>query len=68
MALPIEQLTLYVILGTLAAIVYSFRYLIMLQRRVAKMDENIAKLTKKILKEEVKIETMEKKILKKRKK
>ncbi|MBW2996125.1 hypothetical protein KY332_02360 [Candidatus Woesearchaeota archaeon] len=66
MALSIEQLTLYVILGTLAAIVYSFRYLILLERKVARMEENIGKMTKKILKEEVMIEKMEKKILKKK--
>ncbi len=66
MVLSTEQLTLYVILGTLAAIVYSFRYLIVLQRKVAKIDENISKFTKKILKEELKIERMEKKLLKKK--
>jgi len=68
MALTIEQLSLYVIIGTLAAIVYSFRYLILLERRVAKMDENITRIAKKVLKEEVKIKGMEKKILRKKRK
>ena len=67
MALTPEQTILYILLAAIAAIIYSLRVLVLLERRVAKMDENIEKLTKKILKEEVKIEKMEKKLLKKRK-
>jgi len=56
MALAPQDLTLYIIIGTLAAIVYALRVLILLERRIAKMDENIEKLTNKVLKEELKIE------------
>jgi hypothetical protein len=54
--LAIEQLILYIILGTLAAIVYSLRVLVLLERRMTKMDENIQKITKRVLAEELKIE------------
>ena len=54
--LAIEQLILYIILGTLAAIVYSLRVLVLLERRISKMDENIQKITKRVLTEELKIE------------
>ena len=56
MVLTPQDLTLYIIIGTLAAIVYALRVLILLERRIAKMDENIEKLTGKVLKEELKIE------------
>jgi len=66
MALEFNTLMMFVFAGTLAAIVYSLRILILLERRIAKMDENIARLTKKVLAEEVKITGMEKKLLKKK--
>ena len=56
---------LAVIIGTLAAIVYSLRVLLILERRVAGMESNIQKLTGKILKEEMKIERAVKKRKKK---
>ena len=62
MVLGIQELTLAVIVGTLAAIVYSLRILVLLERRMAKMDENIEKITKKILSEELKLERVEKRI------
>jgi len=65
MALATPTLTLYIILGIVAAIVYSLRVLVLLERRIAKMDENISKLTKKVLSEELKITKVEKKIAKK---
>jgi len=52
----IQYFILAVILGTLLAIVYSLRVLIMLERRVASMEMNIQKLTQKVLKEEVSIQ------------
>jgi len=51
----IQYFILAVILGTLLAIVYSLRVLILLERRVASMEMNIQKLTSKVLKEEVSI-------------
>lgn len=55
-ALELAEVILAVIIGTLAAIVYSLRVLILLERRVASMEANIQKLTTKVLKEEVVIE------------
>ena len=56
MALSLEQLTLAIIVGTLAAIVYALRVLVILERRIARMDTNIMKITKKVAAEELKIE------------
>ncbi|MEK6950523.1 MAG: hypothetical protein AABX13_02260 [Nanoarchaeota archaeon] len=55
-ALELAEVILAIIIGTLAAIVYSLRVLILLERRVASMEANIQKLTAKVLKEEVIIE------------
>lgn len=60
--LTIAELTLAIIVGTLAAIVYSLRVLVLLERRMSKMDENIERITKKVLAEELKIERVEKRI------
>ena len=63
MALGLAELTLLVIIGTLAAIVYSLRVLVLLERRIANMESNIQAVTNRILKEELKIE---KRVLKKK--
>ncbi|MEM2121105.1 MAG: hypothetical protein QXU20_00390 [Candidatus Woesearchaeota archaeon] len=73
--LPIEQVILFIILATLAAIVYSLRLLFVMERRVARIESNIEKLVFKLLKEEEEVikeeeeikEEIEKKILKKKK-
>ncbi len=54
--LELAEVILAVIIGTLAAIVYSLRVLILLERRVASMEQNIQKMTARVLKEEVFIE------------
>ncbi len=54
--LELAEVILAVIIGTLAAIVYSLRVLILVERRVAGMEMNIQKLTQKVLKEEGVIE------------
>ena len=54
--LELAEVILAVIIGTLAAIVYSLRVLILLERRVAGMEMNIQKMTGKVLKEEMVIE------------
>jgi len=56
MALGLAEITLLIIIGTLAAIVYSLRILVLLERRIANMELNIQALSKKILKEEFRIE------------
>jgi hypothetical protein len=63
MALSMEQLILLVIIATLAAIVYSLRILVIMERRVARMEKHVEKITERVLHEEVRIE----KVLKKRK-
>jgi len=56
--MALEATILWVIFGTLAAIVYSLRILVLLERRIARMDENLVRITNKIINEERKIETM----------
>jgi len=50
------RITLAVIIGTLAAIVYSLRVLVLMERRVARIEEHIDHLVHKVLKEEMTIE------------
>jgi len=54
--LQLAEVILAVIIGTLAAIVYSLRVLILLERRVANMEANIQRMTSKVLNEEMMIE------------
>lgn len=54
--LELAEVILAIIIGTLAAIVYSLRVLIVLERRVASMELNIQRMTERVLKEEVNIE------------
>ena len=68
MVLQMETFILAVIVGTLAAIVYSLRVLLILERRVAGMESNIQRMTGKVLKEELKIGRAVKKPIKRRKK
>ena len=51
-----DSVILGIIIGVLAAIVYSLRVLILLERRIARMDLNIESLTNRILREELIIE------------
>lgn len=62
--MELETFILAIIVGTLAAIVYSLRVLLILERRVAGMESNIQKLTGKILREEMAIERVVKKVRK----
>ena len=50
------RITLAVIVGTLAAIVYSLRVLVLMERRVARIEEHIENVSGKLLREELKIE------------
>jgi hypothetical protein len=50
------RITLAVIIGTLAAIVYSLRVLVLMERRVSRIETHIEALAKNILREEVRIE------------
>jgi hypothetical protein len=57
--MAVDTVILGIIIGTLAAIVYSLRVLILLERRIARMDLNIEALTQNILREELRIEKEE---------
>ena len=57
--LGIEGVTLAIIIGVLAAIVYSMRVLMLLERRIARMDMNLLKLTERVLEEEKAIQRVE---------
>ncbi len=57
-----EGFIIWVILAMLGAILYSMRYLILLERRIARIDTNLDKIARRILEEEKKIEGEEKKI------
>lgn len=62
------RVILYIMVGTLAAIVYSLRILVLLERRVANMELHIETIAEKALREEYAIEGMlgKKKAAKKR--
>ena len=52
---PVQTVTLAIILGTLVAIVYSLRILVLLERRIARMDHHVELLAMNILKDEKKL-------------
>ncbi|MBD3164944.1 hypothetical protein GF323_07130 [Candidatus Woesearchaeota archaeon] len=56
MQLTVPEVTLAVIMGTLAAIVYSLRVLVSMERRVARIEMHIERVVEKVIKEEIKIE------------
>ena len=53
-----EGFIIWVILAMLGAILYSMRYIVLLERRIARIDTNIDSIARKILAEEKKIEAM----------
>ncbi|MEA3431024.1 MAG: hypothetical protein U9R08_07155 [Nanoarchaeota archaeon] len=59
--LGIPEVTLSIIIGVLAAIVYSLRVLVLMDRKIARVENHIEKIANSILKEEAKIEQMLKK-------
>ena len=61
-AMDIQGAILAIILGTLAGIVYSLRVLILVERRIARIDLNLEGITKRILEQELRIEAEESKI------
>lgn len=59
--LSIQDITLLIIIGTLAAIVYALRVLVLMERRIARIEMHIERVVDRLLKEELKIEKMIKK-------
>jgi hypothetical protein len=58
MAWDEASIIMVIIIGTLAAIVYSLRVLILLERRIARIDTHIELMARSILKDEEEIESM----------
>ena len=56
MVLGVQEVTLAIIVGTLAAIVYSLRILVLMERRIARIEMHVENVVGKIMKEELKIE------------
>ena len=56
MPLGVQEITLAIIVGTLGAIVYSLRVLVLMERRVARIEGHIERAVDKVMKEEVRIE------------
>ncbi len=54
--LSVTEITLAIILGVLAAIVYSLRVLVLLERRMARVDENLERIVMKVASDEKLIE------------
>ena len=61
MVFGVQEITLAVIVGTLSAIVYSLRVLVLMERRIARIEGHIEAVVNKVMKEEVKIERSMKK-------
>lgn len=59
------RIILAIIVGTLMAIVYSLRVLVLMERRVSRIEKHIELLATRILKEEKRIKGLVKKKLKK---
>lgn len=56
MAMGVQEITLAVIVGALGAIVYSLRVLVLMERRIARIEEHIERVVGKVMMEEIKIE------------
>ncbi|MFH1054159.1 MAG: hypothetical protein V1740_07105 [Candidatus Woesearchaeota archaeon] len=53
--LEIMDLTLLAVMGTLAAIIYAMRILVLVERRIARIELHLEKMTSRVLKEEINI-------------
>jgi hypothetical protein len=62
MALGIDTVVLAVFAGVLFAIIWSLRILVLLERRIKRMDDNLLRIVMRIENEELKIEREEEKI------
>ena len=51
-----QTIILAVIIGTLAAVVYSLRMLVLMGRSIARIEMHIERVVEKVMKEEIKIE------------
>ena len=56
MAFGVQEITLAIIIGTLAAIVYCLRILVLMERRIARIEMQFERVVDKMVREEIKIE------------
>ena len=56
MAIGVQEITLPIIVGALAAIVYSLRVLVLMERRIARIEGDIENVVSKVMREELRIE------------
>ena len=56
LAIGVQEITLAIIVGTLAAIVYSLRVLVLMERRIARIEGHIENVVSKVMREELRIE------------
>ena len=61
MVFGVQEVTLAIIIGTLAAIVYSLRIMVLMERRIARIEMHIERVVDKVIKEEITIERSMKK-------
>ena len=52
----VQQITLAIIVGTLAALVYSLIVPVLMERRIARIEGHIENVVNRVMKEELKIE------------
>ena len=57
MVFGVQEITLAIIIGTLSAIVYSLRILVLMERRIARIEMHVERVVDKVIKEEIKIES-----------
>lgn len=55
MALGLQEITLAVIIGALSAIIYALRVLVLMERRVERIEMHIENMANKIIREEVQL-------------
>ena len=52
----VQEITLAIIVGALFAIVYSLRILVLMERRIARIEAHVENVVSRVMKEEIKIE------------
>ena len=56
MSFGVQEITLAIIVGALFAIVYSLRILVLMERRIARIEAHVENVVSRVMKEEIKIE------------
>ena len=61
MVFGVQEMTLAIIIGTLMSIVYALRVLVLMERRIARIEMHIERVVDKVMREELRIEKAMKK-------